>query len=298
MIAMDLPPERVAPEILGDAWTPEEVEVLGRFFDGDRLVSIPTNISKRRLVLDRIAQNFEPGVRYHERDVNFTIQLIYADYAAIRRYLVDEGFMDRADGSYWRTGGRHETKPTTEPPRPVATTLDTSRSDVVLRAYSHTIASGLVAAANHPAINRYMSDRFPYPYTPEDARDWIAMTLEEPNPLNYAVFLGEELVGGVGAVDLGLERTGTFEIGWWLTPSHWGKGITTAAAASLVDELFTNRGAMALWAPVMGPNAASAAVATKIGMVLEGTRRSVFLKNGVRYDQLDFSLTRARWASS
>ena len=29
----------------------------------------------------------------------------FADYAALRRYLVDEGFLARAEGSYWRTGG-------------------------------------------------------------------------------------------------------------------------------------------------------------------------------------------------
>ncbi|HEV7148233.1 MAG TPA: DUF2087 domain-containing protein [Pedococcus sp.] len=27
------------------------------------------------------------------------------DVAALRRYLVDEGFLDRRDGQYWRAGG-------------------------------------------------------------------------------------------------------------------------------------------------------------------------------------------------
>jgi hypothetical protein len=27
------------------------------------------------------------------------------DYAALRRYLVDEEFLSREGGSYWRTGG-------------------------------------------------------------------------------------------------------------------------------------------------------------------------------------------------
>jgi len=35
------------------------------------------------------------------------LQLFYADYAALRRYLVDEGMMSRAEGVYWRTGGRY-----------------------------------------------------------------------------------------------------------------------------------------------------------------------------------------------
>jgi RimJ/RimL family protein N-acetyltransferase len=160
------------------------------------------------------------------------------------------------------------------------------------------MTSDLVDAANHREVNRYMSDRFPYPYTHAAASDWISFTIEGSEPLNYAVFASGHLVGGVGAGGLGEERTGTFEIGWWLTPSHWGRGITSVAASALVDELFGTRGAMALWAPVMAPNLASAAVARKLGMVLEGTRRSVYLKGGVRYHELDFGVTRSQWASS
>ena len=45
-------------------WTSEEGTILGRFFDGDRLMSMPSMASKRRLVLERIVQSFEPGLRY------------------------------------------------------------------------------------------------------------------------------------------------------------------------------------------------------------------------------------------
>lgn len=84
-------------------WTEREAEILGRFFAGGRLIEIPTAISKRRLVLEKLALMFEPGERYAEQEVNFRIQLVHADYAAMRRYMVEEGFMDRADGVYWRT---------------------------------------------------------------------------------------------------------------------------------------------------------------------------------------------------
>lgn len=97
----------VADSIVHGPWTVEEVETLSRFFSGGRLQSIPGNLSKRRVVLERLAQEFEPGLRYEEPDVNFRLQLFYSDYAALRRYLVDEGMLSRADGVYWRTGGRH-----------------------------------------------------------------------------------------------------------------------------------------------------------------------------------------------
>ena len=88
-------------------WNADEAEILARFFSGARLREIPSNRSKRRVVLERLAQEFEPGVRYQEAEVNFTLQMFHRDYAALRRYLVDEAFMTRADGVYWRTGGRY-----------------------------------------------------------------------------------------------------------------------------------------------------------------------------------------------
>ena len=57
------------------------------------------------MVLDYLAGKFEPGRVYPERDVNFVLGMVHADYAALRRYLVDEGFLQRRDGFYWRAGG-------------------------------------------------------------------------------------------------------------------------------------------------------------------------------------------------
>jgi hypothetical protein len=106
-VAMALPSDPPAsPELLKGAWSPEEAEILSRFFSGDRLVEIPGHQAKRRVILERLVQEFEPGVRYPERQVNFILQLFHADYAALRRYLIDEELLTRADGMYWRTGGR------------------------------------------------------------------------------------------------------------------------------------------------------------------------------------------------
>lgn len=98
----------VAGEILEGPWNPAEMKVLRTFFGGDRLTSIPSVRGKRRIVLERLAMEFEPGRRYSEREVDFTLQLFHPDHAALRRYLVDEGLMTRAEGVYWRTGGRYE----------------------------------------------------------------------------------------------------------------------------------------------------------------------------------------------
>lgn len=97
-----------APEMLAGTWSNNERAVLSTFFSGSRLTEIPSSRRKRLVILERLAQEFEPGVRYDEREVSFTLQLFHPDYASLRRYLVDEGLLTRDGGVYWRTGGRYE----------------------------------------------------------------------------------------------------------------------------------------------------------------------------------------------
>ena len=96
---------REAGIALGAANEGEEA-VLRAFFRDGRLTEIPTKASKRRIVLERVALAFEPGVRYDEREVNVIVAAFHRDHASLRRYLVDEGFLAREGGVYWRSGGR------------------------------------------------------------------------------------------------------------------------------------------------------------------------------------------------
>jgi hypothetical protein len=98
-------PPRDTGLALGAANEHEEA-VLRTFFRNGRLTEVPAKESKRRVVLERIALDFEPGVRYDEKTVNAIVGRYFNDHAALRRYLVDEGFLDRDRGEYWRIGGR------------------------------------------------------------------------------------------------------------------------------------------------------------------------------------------------
>ena len=98
-------PRRDTGMALGAANEDEE-SVLRTFFRDGRLTEVPVKRSKRLIVLERIAIEFEPGRRYDEKEVNVVVGRFFNDYAAIRRYLVDEGLLDRDHGVYWRAGGR------------------------------------------------------------------------------------------------------------------------------------------------------------------------------------------------
>ncbi len=105
-IARNLPSDAPAAERVGFGMTADEQAVLARFFSGERLVELPAARGKRLVVLERLALEFEPGVRYEESEVNARLAAFHDDYASLRRYLVDEGLLDREGGKYWRAGGR------------------------------------------------------------------------------------------------------------------------------------------------------------------------------------------------
>ena len=97
----------VRPEDLGA--TPAQASVLRNFVTADgRLASIPTARAKRRVVLDFLAARFEPGRVYPEAAVNEVLATVHPDHAALRRHLVDDGFLERREGVYWRAGGTFE----------------------------------------------------------------------------------------------------------------------------------------------------------------------------------------------
>jgi hypothetical protein len=78
------------------------------FMRDGRLAQIPVRRDKRLLLLDYIAQSFEPGRRYSEAEITAVLRALHDDHAALRRYLVDEDFLSREDGYYWRSGGTVE----------------------------------------------------------------------------------------------------------------------------------------------------------------------------------------------
>ncbi|HLK75698.1 MAG TPA: DUF2087 domain-containing protein [Streptosporangiaceae bacterium] len=79
---------------------------LRAFIRDGRIAAMPAKRSRRRMLLDQLAQAFEPGRRYPEPMVDEILKAVFDDHCALRRYLIDEDFLSRtADGTYWRAGG-------------------------------------------------------------------------------------------------------------------------------------------------------------------------------------------------
>ena len=90
------------PAGLSEEWTAEEAKVLGDFFVGSRLKTIPAQRKKRDIALRYLAQQFELGRTYTEQEVNFKLLNFHEDYATLRREMVDTKLMRRENGIYER----------------------------------------------------------------------------------------------------------------------------------------------------------------------------------------------------
>jgi RimJ/RimL family protein N-acetyltransferase len=295
-------PEPASPAIVVGEWSDAEVKILQSFFSGERLTTIPSHRAKRSVVLERLAQDFEPGVRYDERAVSAQLRSYNDDYAALRRYLVDEGLMTRSDGVYWRSGGRVPPGPapdaamrTEEPASVIARepTLRTRNPAITLAPFTMTHRSGLLEAADDERIARHMTDQFRSPYTGADADAWISKCMAEDPPINFVILVSGIVAGGVGSEPHGDISTGTAELGWWLAPGWWGRGIAATALERLIEYCFEDLDLHRVEAGVFLDNPASARVAEKAGFILEGIARDGYLKDGRLVDRLYYGLARS-----
>ena len=106
-ISFDIPP-REEPDttwIDGLDLSEEDRKVLKDYTIDGRLKQIPSKQKKLLSVLRWLVTQFEPGVKYSERQVNDILTRYHEDYAGLRRDLVDFGFLnrERGGGKYWRT---------------------------------------------------------------------------------------------------------------------------------------------------------------------------------------------------
>jgi [ribosomal protein S5]-alanine N-acetyltransferase len=161
-----------------------------------------------------------------------------------------------------------------------------------LRFWQRGDEESLVRHADNYNIWRNVRDRFPHPYTYEAARNWIDHARFEEPPVNFAITVNDEPVGGVGLI-LGDDiHARSAEIGYWLGEDYWGYGIATDAVRAVSQWAFANYDLCRLWAGVFEHNAASARVLVKAGYVYEARLRQAITKEGRTMDEVIYAQLR------
>ncbi len=77
-------------------------KVIDSFFEYGKLKTIPAQRKKKRIILEKIAESFEPDRVYKEQEVNEIISRFHEDYCTIRRDMISEKLMGRDAEGYWK----------------------------------------------------------------------------------------------------------------------------------------------------------------------------------------------------
>ena len=184
-------------------------------------------------------------------------------------------------------------------------------------------AADLQRHADNIDIAKCMTNRFPHPYTLQDANAWIERNeqdytewMRNPQgtpPYNFAICdkQSDKLIGAIGfkLPDQTDIHALSWEIGYWLSEEYWGKGITTEAVdaftkwawkggttESQTPAVPVRNDLHRIWAGVYDGNAASARVLERCGYKFEGKLRDHFVKDiwnhGKPSDLLIYGMTR------
>ncbi|MFF4622314.1 GNAT family N-acetyltransferase [Nonomuraea jabiensis] len=113
----------------------------------------------------------------------------------------------------------------------------------------------------------------------------------------YGIWTDGTLVGGVLFRTMDVPR-GVAEVGCWLEPSAAGKGLVTRAARLIIDWAVEERGIHRIEWVVASENAASIAVARRLGMTKDGVLRESYPHRGKRHDMEVWSVLAPEWRAA
>jgi [ribosomal protein S5]-alanine N-acetyltransferase len=166
---------------------------------------------------------------------------------------------------------------------------------LLLRPFRLADAEDVFAYAKDPEWSLYLGRRMPRPYLRRDADEYVAKRILAPwdsNP-TFAMVLDSKVIGGVGLKKR--EARDDAELGYGMARTHWGKGLMTEAAHSVVDWGFKNLGLEKIFAMADLPNQGSWRVMEKLGMTREGVLRREGLVRSKPVDYLYYGLLREEW---
>ena len=161
-----------------------------------------------------------------------------------------------------------------------------------VRSWRRGDEASLVRHANNRSIWVNLRDRFPHPYTSDDAARWMAWVLVERPETNFAIAVDDAAVGGIGyEIQPDVHRLSA-EIGFWLGEFHWGRGIMTEAVRAVTQQAFRMHNLVRLYAMVFEWNPSSMRVLEKAGYTREARLRRSAVKDGKVIDQVLYAFTR------
>ena len=163
-----------------------------------------------------------------------------------------------------------------------------------IRSWEMNDANDLALALNNKKILYNLRDGLPFPYTAEDAAEYINAMLNADRNKTYAfaIALDNKVIGSIGVFRQENIHSKTAEMGYYIAEPYWGKGIGTSAVKQVCDFIFSNTDIIRIFAEPFANNVASCRVLEKAGFSFEGTLRKNAVKNGAVIDMRMYALIR------
>ena len=147
----------------------------------------------------------------------------------------------------------------------------------------------LVESANDRRIWAQVRDRFPHPYTEADGTAFLSHAVGATPEVTFAIESDGAMRGAIGIVPgIDVERVSA-EVGYWLSPAYWRRGVMTAALSALLPWAFDAFELERIFALPFAENGASRRVLEKAGFTLEAILRRSAIKDGRVLDQAQYA---------
>ncbi|MCP1102333.1 ribosomal-protein-alanine N-acetyltransferase [Aequitasia blattaphilus] len=166
--------------------------------------------------------------------------------------------------------------------------------DCIIREWRIEDKVDLAKVLNNKHILDNLRDGLPYPYTVDDAEEYIIAMLsaDKTKTFAFAITLNDVVIGSIGAFRCDNIHFRTAEMGYYIGEEQWGKGYGTSAVTWVCNYLFEHTDIIRIFAEPFAYNIASCRILEKSGFQFEGTLHSNAVKNGQVIDMKMYALVK------
>ncbi|MBC3900652.1 GNAT family N-acetyltransferase [Acetobacterium malicum] len=163
-----------------------------------------------------------------------------------------------------------------------------------LRKWKMEDAQQLSEILNNQKILANLRDGLPFPYTIDDAKEYIQAMLDadQDQTFAYAITDEERVIGSIGVFRKDNIHFQTAELGYYIAEPDWGQGHGTRAVKQIGELIFETTDIIRIFAEPFARNLGSCRILEKAGFQLEGILRKNALKNGRTEDMKLYALVR------
>ena len=163
-----------------------------------------------------------------------------------------------------------------------------------LRKWKMEDAQQLSEMLNNQKILANLRDGLSFPYTIDDAKEYIKAMLDADQDQTFAYAITDEkrVIGSIGVFRKDNIHFQTAELGYYIAEPDWGQGHGTRAVKQIGELIFETTDIIRIFAEPFARNLGSCRILEKAGFQLEGILRKNALKIGRTEDMKLYALVR------